>query len=307
MAGGIPANRSAFSALLDPGLRKLFIETGEERSMEHSSVVNMPSMEWNPITDKQVSGLGQLISMPEGTRFPLDRPDMGNTKTHEAVPFGLAFEATYPAWEDELYGVFRKMTQLLKWSCRHHQEITAFGPLNNAFSTSFTGFVSGASLCSTAQTAFGTGGSTQANRPSPDVGLSQTAIQASLLRFEGLVNERGLPMMLMPSMLLIQQFNRFTAKELFGSGLKPYVANNEVNSLLDEDLTIQVIHYFPTSQQTQWFLLASKGVHDVNYWLRTSPIFDSFDDPWTKNAVFTVYLRDLGDFGKWQGVDGSTG
>ena len=72
-------------------------------------------------------------------------------------------------------------------------------------------------------------------------------------------------------------------------------------------MTIQVIHYFPSSQQTQWFLLANKGSHDINFWLRTDAIFDSFDDHWTKNAVFTCYQRHLGDFGKWQGVDGSTG
>ncbi len=34
---------------------------------------------------------------------------------------------------------------------------------------------------------------------------------------------------------------------------------------------------------------------------------DSFDDPRTKNAIFTSYQRHTQGFGTWRGVDGSTG
>ena len=56
------------------------------------------------------------------------------------------------------------------------------------------------------------------------------------------------------------------------------------------------------------FLVAAQGIHDLQFGARDAPMFDSFDDPWTKTAVFTVYQRNTeGYFNTWRGVDGSTG
>jgi len=70
-------------------------------------------------------------------------------------------------------------------------------------------------------------------------------------------------------------------------------------------MTWMVSHFLTTT--TANFTLAAKGVHDLNFLFRDRPIFDSFDDPWTKNAIFTVYQRHTRGFGAWRGVDGSTG
>jgi hypothetical protein len=51
---------------------------------------------------------------------------------------------------------------------------------------------------------------------------------------------------------------------------------------------------------------AAPSQHDLQFLWRTRPIFDVFDDPWSKNAVATVYQRHTKGFGSWRGVDGST-
>jgi len=260
-------------------------------------------MEWNPVTDQQVSGLSTLPSKPEGEQFSLDELLMGGTVTYTAAPFGLAVEITWEAWRDELYGVLKEMVRELARASRNRQEVDAWSVLNNSFSTSYVGFTAAESLCSTAHT--GLDGTSRANRPSPDIGFSQTGIQNAILRFEDMTDERNLPRLMTPTQVVIASANKFTAREILGSSQKPYTADNEINALIEEDLTWMVCHYITTS--TYWWLAASKGQHDINFLWRDQPIFDMFDDPWSKNAIATVYQRHTKGFGTWRGIDGSTG
>ena len=299
----MPTTRGAIAALLAPGLRKVYIDTGKERPLEHPMFFNVQDMEWNPITDQQVSGLSTLPGKPEGNQFTMDDVIIGGTKAYTAAPFGLAVEITWEAWRDELYGVMREMVASLARASRNRQEVDAWSVLNNAFNAAVVGFSAGESLVSTAHV--GMDGITRANRPAVDVGLSQAGLQASLTRFEGMTDERNLPRLMAPTMAVIHYSNKFVAREIFGSGGKTLGAQNEINALVDEDLSYLVCHYLTTS--TYWFLAASKGIHDLNFFWRDRPIFDIFDDPWTKNAIATVYQRHTKGHGSWRGIDGSTG
>lgn len=299
----MPAATGAFAALLAPDLRRVYMEVGKERPLEFPLLFNVEDMEWNPVTDRQISGLGTTPGKPEGSQFTLDQPILGPTKAYLASPFGLAVEITWEMWRDDLYGVMRELAGELARSSRNRMEVDAWTVLNNAFVTSQIGFTTGESLCSTAHV--GLDGVSRANRPSPDIGFSVTGIQNAVLRFEGMTDERNLPRLMAPVMAVIQQQNKFVAREVLGSSGKPYTADNELNALIEEDLSWMVAHYLTTG--TNWFLVASKSVHDLNFLWRDHPIFDSFDDPWSKNAIFTVYQRHTKGFGSWRGVDGSTG
>jgi len=299
----MPIATGSFSSLLSPDARKVYVETGKERPLEHPLLFNVEDMEWNPVTDRQISGLGTTPQKPEGTTFKLDEPIMGGNVTYTGVPFGLAVEITWEMWRDELYGVMRELIAEMARSSRNRQEVDAFSVLNNAFSTSYTGFTTGESLCSTAHT--GLDGVSRANRPSPEIGLSITGIQNAIVRFENMTDERNLPRLMAPVMAVVSPTNKFVAREILGSAGKPYSTDNELNALIEEDLSWFVCHYLTTA--TYWFLTAAKGVHDLNFLWRDHPIFDSFDDPWTKNAIFTVYQRHTKGYGSWRGIDGSTG
>lgn len=293
----------AISALLAPDLREVYVETGKERPKEYPLIFNMPTMEWNPVTDRNVSGLGTMPAKTEGDQFSLDELIMGNTKTYTAVSYGLAVEITYEAWRDELYGVLAEMVRCLARSSNNRLEVDAHTILNNAFSDTYAGFDAGDSLCNTAHDRLN--GSTTANRPNPDVGFSVAGIQDALIRFEGMVDDRGLPRMIAPVMAIVTPTNKFAAREILGSSGKPYSAENEINALVQEDLAWMVSHYVTTA--AYWYLLAAKGIHDLNFFVRDMPIFDMFDDKWTKNGICTVFQAHTAGYGSWQGVDGSTG
>lgn len=305
MAG--PMQTGAFSGLIAPDLRKVMVDVGREWPIEYDKVLNTGGMEWNPLSDRIYAGLGTMPSMPQGDRFSMDQGVQGPTKTYTAVPYGMGVEITYIMWRDDLYGVMRELVAGLARASRNRMEVNAWSAFNNAFNTAYTGFVSGESLCSTAHVSFADASISQANRPSPDIGFSVTGIQGAVQAYRTLVDARGLPRLIAPTMALINGYNQFVAREILGSSGKPFTANNEVNSLLQEELSWMVCRYLTSS--TAWFLNASKGVHDVNFLIRDEPISDSFDDPYSKNAVFTMWQRHLENstFGTWVGVYGSTG
>lgn len=294
--------RGTFSALVAPDLHKVVIEIGKERPLEYPSVLNTGDMPWNPIKDQQISGLGSLAPKPEGSQFTRDQPIIGGQISYTAVPYGLAAEITYEMWQDELYGVMRELAAEMGRAARNRKEVDAWRPFNSAFvNTTFAGF-DGVALCSTAHTRLD-GGANMANRPSPDVGLSITGIQNMMINFHNMVDERGLPRLMSPTNIVIGSSNVYVAREILGSTNKPYTTNNEINALVQDDLSYTVCHYLTTA--TNWFGTAAKGIHDVWFYLRTDTIPDAFDDPWTKNAVYSVYQRHIPGFGSWRGIYGS--
>jgi len=295
--------RGSISELLAPDLREVYFDTGKERPKEYPLIFNVMDMEWNPVSDFQVSGLGTMPGKAEGVQFTFDEIVTGGTKTYTATPYGLAVEITWEAWRDELYGVMQEMVRCLARAGRNREEVAAWSVLNNSFSATYVGFTAAESLVSTSHT--GLDGVTRANRPAVDIGYSVTGIQNAITRFEDQTDERGLPRLMAPVMSVITSANKFVAREIWGSSGKPYGANNEINALVDEDMSFMVSHYVTTS--TYWWLLAAKGQHDLNYFWRDNPIFDMFDDPLTKNAIATAYQRHTQGYGTWRGIDGSTG
>lgn len=297
-----PISRPGFSELLRPDLFRVFVDTGEEAPVEFSSILNVIDMPYSPVTDQQISGLGTLPSKDEGEQFGRDEPIMGGSVSYLGAAYGIAIEFTWEAWRDELYGTFQEMVRELRRASDNRLEVDAHSVFNNAESSSFVGF-DGEPLIDTAHPLLG--GGTASNRPAVDVQFSHTAIQNAIIAFHNLVDERGLPRLMSPSMALITPEFLYDAREILGSTSKPFSAQNELNSLVQDDLTYMVSHYLTTT--TKWFILAKQGVHDLNFFIRDAPIFRMWDDPNTMNAVASVYQRHVAGFGSWRGVYGSTG
>ncbi len=291
-----------FASLLRTELAGVILGAYKERALEYPFVLNVSDMETNPEKYQKVSGLGTALEMGAGDTFPLDEATLGGTKEYEVKNYGKAIEFLYRLWRDEKYGVMRDLAAELGRGLRHKQEVVGWSVYNNAFDNAFPGF-DGVSLCSTAHPAYADGGASRANRPSPDIGFGVTALQNSVIRFEGMTNDRGLPMLMSPSKIITTPFNRYLAREILGSGGKPFSANNEINSLVSDNFALMISHYLTTS--TAWFVTTDKGVHDLHFKWRDRPMFDSFDDPWTKNAIFTGFEAFVADFGDFLGIDGS--
>ncbi len=293
---------SGFAELLDTSIHRVYLDARRERPMEFMEIFNVDNMPHQNAKDQEFAGLGTMPPKPEGQQFTLDSPVAGGNVTYTAVPYGLAMEVTWEMWDDDLFGIMGQMSQALARSSRNRIEVDAAVILNSAFDTGVNGFDT-TSLISTTHT--DANGGTFSNRPAIDIGLSITGLQDGIQNYETTTDARGLPTLLSPSLVVIDPSNRFVAREILGSSSKPFSADNEINSLVEDELKIFVYHYLTTA--TNWFLLANKGQHDLNFRWRNTPMFDSFDDPRTKNAVFTVYQRHTKGYGTARGVYGSTG
>lgn len=294
-----PSSTGAFSALLAPGLRKVYAEELQDRPTEYDQIADMKTSKRNYEEDLQVALLGVTPTKAQGGPTFFDNPIQGNTVRFTHVSYGLGFRVTREMWDDDLYDVMKKASKDLAEANSETVETQFFDILNNATdATKYAGF-DGLALASTAHTLLG--GGTYANRPSTDVELSVAALQAAVESFELMTNERGRKVLAKPWRVVIPVQLKWTAREILGSAYKPFTSNNEINSLMDEELNFFVCHYLVSAKF--WHLLGKK--HDLKFFWRRKPVFENADDFTTGDALFKTYLRFIQGFSIWRNYYGS--
>lgn len=294
--------RGAFSNLLAPGIRKIVFETYKERPTEGNKLVNMNTSKRAYEEDFPIAGFGTLAAKTEGGPVTYQDALQGAIKRYVWATYGLGFRITQEMMEDDLYGIMgSKMAKALGRSVRNNFEIISHSPFNNAFSTSFSGFVSGESLCSTSHALLR--GGTAANRPTTDADFDLFTLQAALEHFHALVDEASIPMVLIPKLVVHSIGDYWTVNQILKSTGLPGGNLNDINQVQREGLTAHLSHYLTDADA--WFVMADQ--HDVNYFDRRKPMFANTDDWDTGDAKFKVTRRNGAGWGDWRGVYGSSG
>lgn len=301
----MPAYTGAFSALLAPGLRKVYLDEYKQWPEEYSQIANMETSKRNYEDDRVVAGLGRHERKTEGKSITYDDPIQGGTVRYTHITFALGFRVSREMWMDDLYGVMRKMSRELAKSARQTVELEFGALIDDAFDgNTYTGYDSKA-LCATDH-ALVVGGTYQ-NRPTDHTDLGVGALRSALERMEKTVDDRGLPAMMRGSLVLVDPAFQWVAKEMLSPMTEgaPYTSENQVNAFRDLNLKYMVYHY--QSDEDQWLLLAPKGDHDLNFFWRQRPLFENSDDFDTKDAKFSSFMRFSFGFTNWRGTDGSSG
>jgi len=299
----MPTTRTSnLSALLYPGLNKVFFNEykGILDDTQYDKIFNVSNSEQNYEVTYEMSMLGGSIpEVGEGEAITYVDPVGGNTKTFKHKKWGRGFSITEEMYEDDLYKTIGvNATKALAKASAKTVEVVAASVLNNATSTTYyTGF-DGYALASTAHPVLFTGG-TYANRPSTLGALGITTLQASVLRIEKCPDQDGVIAGLRAKLLVIPSDLRFIAHEILKSEYKPFTSNNEVNALASEGLSYFVCHYL--SSTTFWCVLADQ--HNLKFFWRRKPRFESSDDFATGNALFKVTQRHIQGFDDWRGFD----
>lgn len=294
--------RAQFQILLEPKLRNIWNESFPPRPVEYTRYMNVSSSQKAQETDYKMTGLGTMQAKAEGADVTYGDPIPGYTKVYTHASNGLAYRITAEMIRHEQYGQIAKLERSLMRSALDKQETDAAGIFNNAFSTSYVGFTSGESLCSTSH-ALLDGGTAQANRPSTDVSLGVTALQNAVVQFHLWKDDRSRPFIAIPKLLVIHPNDLMVARELMGSEYKPGTSNNEINALREDGLSYMVSHY--VTDTNAWFLLGDTT--DLNFiWdLRPTVEMDTdFDSKDIKRSLVQAYST---GFGEWRSVYGSSG
>lgn len=294
--------RGGFSNLIVPGYRKIVFETYKQRPIEGKALVNMNTSKRAYEEDFPLAGFGTLQQKAEGGAFAMQDAIQGTVKRYIWTTYALGFRITQEMMDDDLYGVMgNKMSKALGRSAHNNAEIVMHAPYNNAFSTSFTGFVTGESLVSTSHALLR--GGTAANRPTTDADFSLLALQAGIENFHNLVDESSIPMVITPKMVVYSVGDHWIVNQVLKSPSLPGGNQNDINQVQREGLQPHLSHYLTDTDA--WFILGDE--HDVNYFERKTLVFSNTDDFDTGDAKFKGVRRNGSGYGDWRGIYGSQG
>lgn len=200
----------------------------------------------------EIHDLELFAEVAEGTEYSYKRSRQGASKTLSPKKMGLGVSISEETISDGKFDLVGDMIRKLARSGKESQEVDAMNIFNNGFGSETT--ADGLSVFNTGHLL--PSGTTFRNKPSGASDLSGTALDTALTDFETIfVGDTGIIYNLKPRTLLVHSSFKRYAMELIGSDLKADSADNNMNSLKGEGLT--VISSPHLTDVDSWFLLAS--------------------------------------------------
>lgn len=300
----MPVARGQWAEALAPGLNmKTFLSYRLHPEM-YRRIMNVVNSSKAYEDDFRIAGMGPLAKKPELSTTILDEPLKIGGVRFFMMTYALGVAISKEMRDDSQYAEILALAAMLGQSSYWTTELYGHDVYNNGFTTAKYVGRDGLALFSTAHPIQGTGG-TYANRPSPEVDLSEAALEAAIQSFDLQINERGMPILSQAKTLLIHPSNRMLAKRLLNSAGFPGGNTNDVNPLQDEGI---VPFSDPWLTDTDaWFLLASTDQIDVKFFWREMPDTKTWDDDNADATFHKIRQRHQVGFGDWRGTYGSTG
>lgn len=171
------------------------------------------------------------------------------------------------------------------FSMRQTKENVVAGIYNRAFTAGYTG-ADGVTLCNSAHPRI-TGG-TFSNVPSVIADLSEDSLEDACVDIMGFINDRGMPIGIMPKKLLTSRYQYFNAVRLLKSIQQPGTSNNDINAIRATNAIPDgagINHYFTSSNA--WFLRTNitAEMGGLTLFQRLAAQFDQDNEFSTKNAM----------------------
>lgn len=312
--------RGQFAQLMAPGLHDQFLHWTDlmQRDEEYSHLFHVETSKMAYEDEVEFAGLPPMVEKPEGESIAYADAIQGGTKRYLHLTYALGVRCSYELYEDDQYNVINQVPMALARSAQFVKEQQAANVFNLGFTTVTT--TDGLSLFNNAHPLLGgpaatsvapgltniiASAGTYPNRPATDVDLSFTAVQLMVNFFERLPDSQGLPVIVKPRLVVIPPELKWIAREIFGSPHKPYTSDNEINSILKEDLSYFVSHYL--TSQSAWFVLADKMSHRVKFFVRKELDEDFSDDFDTRSVKQISFMRFSCGATVWEGTFGSNG
>jgi hypothetical protein len=260
---------------LPPGWREYF-------KVEQSSRMTEIAM--------NIVGFGDVPEKPEGEAYVTNLLKPGHEKRVTHTEFGMGFEVTKTALEDDRYDQLRKYAMWLVFSAEYVMGKRAANVLNNGFTTETT--ADGVAIFSTAHSL--AGGGTFANRPSADTALSWNSLRDAIIQLDtDTKHDSGqLSANVEDLVLLVPPQLEMLADRIVNSTGLPGTDANDRNSIKSRrNIDIKVNKLLTSS--TAWFLFAkNKEMHGLRaYERRALDQEEPMTDARTKNRLYTISFR----------------
>ena len=251
------------------------------------------------------TGMGDAQEKPEGQPFATDIIQAGYTKEFLHTEFGLAFEVTITAQEDDRHDVLSDYAKWLMFSMNVVYEKRAALLFNNGFTSETT--PDGVSIFNAAHAL--KGGGTARNQLSVASNLSWTSLQQALTDWQRETKfESGQFMQPAENLILyVPPELEFTAHRIVASTGLPGSADNDVNSIKSLR-NIKVIKNVYLTDTNAWFLLSSNKTHGFCSYTRVAvSMLPGMTNVETRNRHYPIRGRQSWGAKWWQGSFGTAG
>jgi len=212
-----------------PGLNALFGMEYARYGEEHKEIYETETSERSFEEETKLSGFSAAPVKAEGTAISYDNAQEAWTARYNHETIALGFSITEEAVEDNLYdSLSSRYTKALARAMAYTKQVKGATVLNNGFSSSYTGG-DGVALFSTAHPLVS--GGTNPNRPTTDVDLNETSLEAAVIQIAAWTDERGLLIAAKPRKMVIPPALMFVAKRLLDTELRVGTTNNDINAI----------------------------------------------------------------------------
>lgn len=298
-----------FGRLLEPGLRKIFMESYTELPEQYSQVFNVQTSNKAIETDLRMGGFGLWEKKDSAGAVKYQDPVDPQALQYIHEEFASGFEIERKFIDDEQYNQISKMSKSLGRAARATIETKAAQIFNDAFTVN--GF-DGVPLISATHKRLD--GGSMSNRLQAlnggiaDGALSDRNLKAALIQIRKQVDDRGILIQTKPSVLVIPPELEYTANTLLqsanlsaqgtGSGM-----TNDKN-VIQNRFKVVVMDYLTSDKA--WFLL-DPAVAELNFFWRKKLEFGQEKDFSTMKAKYQGYMRFSVGYSDYRGVFGSAG
>lgn len=285
---------------VQPYLKKFVMDGYGEDDLVHEKIFRVETTDKPFVHEAVISGLGLMSQSEEEQAAPLDKMYQGPNKKYTMLKYRLGVPYSTEMWEDDEYGVMKKLATMLGKSGQATLETLASNILLNAFATNGP---DGVPLCSVSHPLYGSGG-LGINTFSAMKQLSYSSLQDGLTVMRQTKNNRSIPDSKKPAFLVVPSQLEFIALAILNSVGRPDTADREDNVIKDRNLKVVVWSYLDAAPNS-WFLFSSPTEHELKKIVRIP--FSTTENPDYDNDRITQYSRMRQDFGwtDWRGIFGN--
>jgi len=299
-----PINTGTFLKGMWPGVLEWFEKAAQDYPVQYKKIFEQrtSSQAWEDLVEYTAFGLAGVKD--QGSDGQYDTHIQGDVARFVHLAYENGYMLTHEEIMDNLYPTLaQSRTKELRRSMEKTTEFVHANILNRAGNATYVG-PDNVTLLNTAHT-YKTG-YTYANRPSPDVALSQAAIEDMIILLQATQDSRGLPAMLQQRRLIIPRDEQFNAARILHSPYQAGGANNDINVLSAQGTIPEILIWQYLTSATAWFIQtdAPAGLITMN----REPISLRDDNDFeTRNAKYKAYMRFSAGWANAQAVFGSTG
>ena len=301
--------RGTFAELydnLDKAVYTLLFDAQKELPKIWTKIFNVKSSDKKFERVMTVTGMGDVPEKGEGAPYTSDVIRAGWTKDFTHTEYGMMFEVTQTALEDDQYDQLSQHARWLMFSARVVEEKKAHAVFNNGFGTEQS--PDGVSLFNSAHVL--KAGGTARNTLASAADLSVTSLTQALIDWQTQTKVESGQVVNYASdlVLFVPPALEFTADRILNSTLLPGSADNDRNAIKARRNWTLVVSPYLTDEDA-WFLLAAdKKSHGICSYTRVPISMEpAMTDARTRNRLYPVRWRRSFGAAWWQGSFGVPG